>query len=114
MADERRDRRIAEIDRDGSPQIDMIVLIDRDVDMVTPLCTQTTYEGLLDEVLGISATGTVAFLRARRGRRRRAPAPAPAPAPTPTRTRRGTNARKRKRSAPAWTRATRSSPSCAT
>lgn len=39
----------------------MIVLIDRDVDMVTPLCTQTTYEGLLDEVLGISATGTVAF-----------------------------------------------------
>ena len=47
--------------KEGAPQIDMLVLIDRDVDMVTPLCTQTTYEGLLDEVLGISATGTVAF-----------------------------------------------------
>lgn len=44
-----------------APQIDMLVLIDRDVDMVTPLCTQTTYEGLLDEVLGVSAVGTVAF-----------------------------------------------------
>ena len=93
---------------DGSPRsietdrrIDMIVLIDRDVDMVTPLCTQTTYEGLLDEVLGISATGTVAPERGGDGG---GPRPGPGPAPTPTRTRHGTNARKRKRSAPAWTR----------
>ena len=79
MADERRDRRIAEIDRDGSPQIDMIVLIDRDVDMVTPLCTQTTYEGLLDEVLGISATGTVAFQSA--AETEAGPGPGPGPGP---------------------------------
>ena len=31
----------------------MIVLIDRDVDMVTPLCTQLTYEGLIDEIIGV-------------------------------------------------------------
>ena len=40
--------------------IDMIVLIDRDVDMVTPLCTQLTYEGLIDEILGIEK-GAVAI-----------------------------------------------------
>ncbi len=33
--------------------LDEIILIDRTVDMVTPMCTQLTYEGLLDEVLGI-------------------------------------------------------------
>ena len=38
----------------------MIVLIDRDVDMVTPLCTQLTYEGLIDEILGIEK-GAVAI-----------------------------------------------------
>lgn len=37
---------------DGS--IDTLILIDRSVDMVTPMCTQLTYEGLLDEVLGLS------------------------------------------------------------
>ena len=41
----------------GTPQADMLLLIDRDVDMVTPLCTQTTYEGLIDEVLGFSGGG---------------------------------------------------------
>ena len=56
-----RARAEAFLGTEGAPQIDMLVLIDRDVDMVTPLCTQTTYEGLLDEVLGISATGTVSF-----------------------------------------------------
>lgn len=38
----------------------MLVLVDREVDMVTPLCTQLTYEGLLDEVLGIR-NGTVSI-----------------------------------------------------
>lgn len=33
--------------------IDSIILIDRQVDMVTPLCTQLTYEGLVDEIVGI-------------------------------------------------------------
>ena len=45
---------------DGDSLIDMIVLIDRDVDMVTPLCTQLTYEGLIDEILGIEK-GAVAI-----------------------------------------------------
>ena len=35
-----------------------MVLLDRAVDWATPLCTQLTYEGLIDEVLGIT-NGTV-------------------------------------------------------
>jgi len=34
--------------------IDTLILLDRTVDIVTPMCTQFTYEGLLDEVLGLS------------------------------------------------------------
>lgn len=34
--------------------ISMCILLDRQVDMVTPLCTQLTYEGLLDEFLQIN------------------------------------------------------------
>ncbi|KAI7959595.1 hypothetical protein MJO28_003386, partial [Puccinia striiformis f. sp. tritici] len=33
--------------------IDSIVILDRQLDMVTPMCTQLTYEGLLDEIFGI-------------------------------------------------------------
>jgi hypothetical protein len=33
--------------------IDSMVVIDRQVDMVSALCTQLTYEGLVDEVVGI-------------------------------------------------------------
>lgn len=33
--------------------VDELILIDRSVDMVTPMCTQLTYEGLLDELLGM-------------------------------------------------------------
>jgi hypothetical protein len=33
--------------------IDSIIILDRQVDMVTPMCTQLTYEGLLDEIFGI-------------------------------------------------------------
>jgi len=33
--------------------IDRVILLDRIVDMVTPMCTQLTYEGLIDEVFGI-------------------------------------------------------------
>ena len=36
-----------------APQIDAIILLDRSVDFLTPLCTQLTYEGLIDEVYGI-------------------------------------------------------------
>ncbi|KAJ3096942.1 hypothetical protein HDU97_005417 [Phlyctochytrium planicorne] len=36
--------------------IDSIVIIDRQVDFITPLCTQLTYEGLVDEVFGVRST----------------------------------------------------------
>ena len=39
--------------RDIVPQIDAIVLLDRSVDLLTPLSTPLTYEGLIDEVFGI-------------------------------------------------------------
>jgi len=35
------------------PRIDGIVLLDRSVDLISPMCTQLTYEGLVDEILGI-------------------------------------------------------------
>lgn len=34
--------------------IDQIILIDRSVDLITPLATQVTYEGLIDEIFGIN------------------------------------------------------------
>lgn len=37
-----------------SQSIDSLIIIDRAVDLATPLCTQLTYEGLVDEVIGIS------------------------------------------------------------
>jgi len=36
-----------------APEIDNLILIDRNVDMITPFCTQLTYEGLIDEYFGI-------------------------------------------------------------
>lgn len=36
-----------------APEVDSVLLIDRSVDLITPLCTQLTYEGLLDEGFGI-------------------------------------------------------------
>ena len=36
-----------------APLIDTLVLMDRTVDLVTPLSTQLTYEGLIDEIYGI-------------------------------------------------------------
>ena len=37
-----------------TPQIDNLVIIDRTVDLLTPLLTQLTYEGLIDEFYGIN------------------------------------------------------------
>ncbi|KAJ9182999.1 hypothetical protein P3X46_006921 [Hevea brasiliensis] len=37
----------------GGPEINTLILLDREVDMVTPMCSQLTYEGLLDEFLHI-------------------------------------------------------------
>ena len=36
-----------------SEKMDSLVIIDRRIDMVTPLLTQLTYEGLIDEVIGV-------------------------------------------------------------
>ncbi|SNX84323.1 probable vacuolar sorting protein (hbrA) [Melanopsichium pennsylvanicum] len=38
-----------------SALVDSLIIIDRSVDYATPLCTQLTYEGLVDEVVGISS-----------------------------------------------------------
>ncbi|ORX89440.1 vacuolar protein sorting-associated protein 33A [Basidiobolus meristosporus CBS 931.73] len=39
-----------------SSNIDSLVIVDRASDLVTPLCTQLTYEGLVDEYFGIKNT----------------------------------------------------------
>ncbi|KAK9831278.1 hypothetical protein WJX74_010180 [Apatococcus lobatus] len=44
----------------GEGAIDTLLLLDRELDPITPLMTQLTYEGLVDELLGIS-NGTVQF-----------------------------------------------------
>ncbi|RXH94225.1 hypothetical protein DVH24_023909, partial [Malus domestica] len=36
------------------PEISTLILLDREVDLVTPMCSQLTYEGLLDEFLHIN------------------------------------------------------------
>lgn len=35
------------------PKIDNLVLLDRSVDLLTPIATQLTYEGLIDHFFGI-------------------------------------------------------------
>ncbi|KAL9650605.1 hypothetical protein ABK040_006406 [Willaertia magna] len=34
------------------PEINTLILLDRNIDLITPMLTQLTYEGLIDEVLG--------------------------------------------------------------
>lgn len=44
-------------DHSKEPQnscIDQILLIDRSVDLISPLATQLTYEGLIDEIFGLN------------------------------------------------------------
>jgi len=36
-----------------TPEIDTVIILDREVDLVTPMMTQLTYEGIIDEVYGI-------------------------------------------------------------
>ncbi|XP_022139311.1 vacuolar protein-sorting-associated protein 33 homolog [Momordica charantia] len=36
------------------PEINTLILLDREVDMVTPMCSQLTYEGLVDEFLHVN------------------------------------------------------------
>ncbi len=37
------------------PEIDTLLLIDRDVDLVTPMVTPLTYEALIDDIIGIES-----------------------------------------------------------
>lgn len=37
-----------------SDSVDSLVIVDRSVDWVTPMCTQLTYDGMLDEYIGIN------------------------------------------------------------
>lgn len=39
---------------DVVPEISTLILLDREVDMVTPMCSQLTYEGLVDELLHVT------------------------------------------------------------
>jgi hypothetical protein len=39
-----------------APEIDRLILIDRSVDYFTPMCSQLTYEGLVDETFGFKAS----------------------------------------------------------
>ena len=40
-----------------TPQIDNLVILDRTVDLLTPMLTQLTYEGLIDEIYNITNSG---------------------------------------------------------
>ncbi|KAH3744739.1 vacuolar protein sorting-associated protein 33A [Pelomyxa schiedti] len=40
-------------DQSVAPEIDSIIILDRDIDMVTPMLTMLTYEGRIDEQFGI-------------------------------------------------------------
>jgi len=53
----RREMAVDDLDASQTTQmsqnIDSLIIIDRGVDLVTPLCTQLTYEGLIDEIFHI-------------------------------------------------------------
>ncbi|KAK1923713.1 Sec1-like protein [Papiliotrema laurentii] len=40
-------------DLQSSEAVDGLIIVDRSVDWVTPMCTQLTYEGMLDEFIGV-------------------------------------------------------------
>ncbi|EDO44187.1 predicted protein [Nematostella vectensis] len=52
----RKKREMADSESQLPPQIDTVLLLDRNVDLLTPLFTQLTYEGLIDELFGIHNT----------------------------------------------------------
>ena len=46
-------REIGSEEAPTAPEIENLILIDRNVDLLTPMCSQLTYEGLIDEYFGI-------------------------------------------------------------
>jgi hypothetical protein len=48
-------RELGEQDEEGQePEVDELILIDRETDMITPMLTQLTYEGLIDDTYGLN------------------------------------------------------------
>ena len=43
------------VQQNHNSSIDQIILIDRSIDLISPLATQLTYEGLIDEIYGINS-----------------------------------------------------------
>jgi hypothetical protein len=39
-----------------SDHFDSILILERGTDLVTPMCTQLTYQGLVDEIFGINTS----------------------------------------------------------
>eukprot|EP00804_Cyclotella_cryptica_P022461 CCRYP_015090-RA/>CCRYP_015090-RA protein AED:0.00 eAED:0.00 QI:44/1/1/1/1/1/2/2000/882 len=54
---------LAEGESDPVSSIDALLVIDRKIDLVTPMLTPLTYEGLIDDVLGIQVGGCVSVQR---------------------------------------------------
>merc|ERR1719494_591352 len=52
----RKRREMADVESHITPLIDNLLLIDRNVDLITPLLTQLTYEGLIDDNFHIENT----------------------------------------------------------
>lgn len=46
-----------------TPKIDNLILIDRNIDLITPMMTQLTYEGLIDENFGIKYSMIICDLK---------------------------------------------------
>lgn len=44
-----------------TPQIDSLLILDRNVDLLTPLLSQLTYDGLIDEIFGINNSKLIHF-----------------------------------------------------
>lgn len=52
----RREMQAAELELSVPPQFDTLIILDRQVDLISPLITQLTYEGLIDECFEITNT----------------------------------------------------------
>lgn len=51
-----KEMNLKEIVKNNQSCIDRLLIIDRSIDLITPLATQLTYEGLIDEIFNINNT----------------------------------------------------------
>ena len=49
----RKRREMADFESHITPLIDTLLLVDRNIDLITPLLSQLIYEGLIDEIFNI-------------------------------------------------------------